>query len=92
MANQYQHDFADIVDIDTKYCTNVQCLNSFKHMGKSIKIKFRRYRRKVHQIFFISDSNVYVYQYDILDVDLNRDYRSSFMSLKVCFYLFTYNL
>lgn len=20
MANQYQHDFADIVDIDTKYC------------------------------------------------------------------------
>lgn len=72
--------------------TNVQCLNSFKHMGKSIKIKFRRYRRKVHQIFFISDSNVYVYQYDILDVDLNRDYRSSFMSLKVCFYLFTYNL
>lgn len=41
MANQYQHDFADI---DTKYC-----------------------------------SNVYLYQYDILDVDLNRDYRNSFM-------------
>lgn len=41
--------------------TNVQCLNSFKHIGKSIKIQFRR---KVRQIYFIDDSIVYLYQYD----------------------------
>lgn len=41
--------------------TNVQCLNCFKHIGKSIKIQFRR---KVHQIYFIGDSIVYLYQYD----------------------------